>query len=476
MLKVSKFDSVFWQGGLLGSVKNMKVIVIGNGSVGDALVGAICSEGHNVTVVDEEHSVVNSVVNKYDVFGVTGNGASIDVQKEAGVADCDVVIAVSPGDELNLLCCMIAKQLGAKHAIARVRDPRYLNQVGFMSKQMGIDMIVNPEYEAAREAARLIRFPAAMKLEKLARGQVEVVEIHIGEFHPFIGLPLKEFKNKYDTNALICAAVRGDEVFIPGGDFVIREGDSISLAGSRQDINELFVKIGLIGKEIKDVLLIGGGRISRYLATQLGKGYKIKIIEKDHDICEELAELFPKIKIIEGDATDPDVMDEEGLGKADACVIMTSNDQTNLIISMFANSREVDKVISKIASPTFVKLSENAGVDSNITPQFLIIAKVLRYLRALANTGVKGSRSAIKYLHRLADNRVEALEFDVADDFEKIGMPLKDINWKKNILVAAVIRDNTVIYAHGSTTLEVGDSVIIVTTNTQLCDLGDTLA
>ena len=319
----------------------MKVIVIGNGSVGDALVGAICSEGHNVTVVDEEHSVVNSVVNKYDVFGVTGNGASIDVQKEAGVADCDVVIAVSPGDELNLLCCMIAKQLGAKHAIARVRDPRYLNQVGFMSKQMGIDMIVNPEYEAAREAARLIRFPAAMKLEKLARGQVEVVEIHIGEFHPFIGLPLKEFKNKYDTNALICAAVRGDEVFIPGGDFVIREGDSISLAGSRQDINELFVKIGLVGKEIKDVLLIGGGRISRYLATQLGKGYKIKIIEKDHDTCEELAELFPKIKIIEGDATDPDVMDEEGLGKADACVIMTANDQTNLIISMFANSREV---------------------------------------------------------------------------------------------------------------------------------------
>ncbi len=454
----------------------MKVVVIGNGSVGDALVGAICSEAHNVTVIDEELDVVNSVVNKYDVFGVTGNGASIDIQKEAGVPDCDVVIAVSPGDELNLLCCMIAKQLGAKHAIARVRDPRYLKQVGFMSKQMGIDMIVNPEHEAAREAARLIRFPAAMKLEKLANGQVEVVEIHIGEFHPFIGLPLKDFKNKYNTNALICAAVRGDQVFIPGGDFVIREGDSISLAGSRQDINDLFMKIGLVGREIKDILLIGGGRISRYLATQLGNGYKLKIIEKDREICEELAELFPKIKIIHGDATDPDLLDEEGLGKADACVIMTANDQTNLIISMFATSKGVEKVISKIASPTFVKLSENAGVDSNITPHFLIIAKVLRYLRGLANRGEKGSRSAIQSLHKIADNRVEALEFDVADDFENIGKPLKDIKWKKNILVAAVIRENTVIYAHGSTTLEVGDRVIVVTTNTQLCDLEDTLA
>lgn len=453
----------------------MKIVIIGNGSVGDALVGAICSEGHNVTVIDESAAMVNSVVNKYDVFGVTGNGASIDIQKEAGIPDCDVVIAVSPGDELNLLCCMIAKQLGARHTIARVRDPRYLKQVGFMSKQMGIDMIVNPEYEAAREAARLIRFPAAMKLEKLARGQVEVAEIHIGEKHPLIGIALKEFKNKFSTNALICAATRGNEVFIPGGDFVIQEDDSISLAGSRQDINDLFVKIGLIGKQIKKVTLIGGGRISRYLAGQLGKGYSMKIIEKSNATCVELADLFHNITVINGDAADPEVLDEEGIRTTDACVVMTENDQTNLIISMFAKSRGVNKVISKISSPTYVRLSEDAGVSSNITPQFLIISKVIRYLRGLANRGEKGSLSGIKSLHRIADNRVEALEFDVAEDFEALGTPLKDIKWKKNLLIAAVIREGAVIYANGSTTLEIGDSVIIVTTNKQLCDLEDTL-
>ena len=454
----------------------MQIVLIGNGSVGDALVAMLCHEGHNVTVIDENPYEVDAVVNRYDVFGITGSGSSIAVQKEAGVPECDILISVAPSDELNLLCCMIGKQLGAKHTIARVRDPGYLKQISFMSKKMGIDMIVNPEYEAAREAARLIRFPAAMKLEKFARGQVEVVEIQIGEKHPFIGLALKDFKNKYDTNALICAAVRGDDAVIPGGDFVICEGDVISLAGSRQDINALFIKIGIVVREINNVMLVGGGRITQYLATQLtGSGYRLKIIERKLDTCDELAELFPRTKIIHGDASDPDLLDEEGLDKMDACVIMTENDQINLIISMFAQSRGVEKVIAKIASPTYSKLSEKVGADSNITPQFLITTKVLRYVRGLANRGEQGYKSALKSLHKIADNRVEALEFDVAEDFRHIGIPLRSINWKKNLLIAAVIRENNVIYPHGNTTLEIGDSVIVMTTNTHLCDLEDTL-
>ena len=455
----------------------MQIVLIGNGSVGDALVAMLCNEGHNVTVIDENAYEVTAVVNKYDVFGVTGNGSSIEVQKEAGVPECDILISVAQSDELNLLCCMIGKQLGAKHAIARVRDPGYLKQLSFMSKKMGIDMIVNPEHEAAREAARLIRFPAAMKLEKFARGQVEVVEIHIGEKHPFIGLKLKDFKSRFNTNTLICAAVREDDVFIPGGDFEICEGDIISLAGSRQDINELFVRIGMVGKEIKNVMLIGGGRISRYLATQLtGDGYRLMIVEKKLDTCDELADLFPRIKIIHGDASDPDLLDEEGLEKTDACVIMTENDQTNLIISMFAQAKGIKKVIAKIASPTYAKLSENVGADSNITPQLLITTKVLRYVRGLANRGEIGSKSALKSLHKIAGNRVEALEFDVAEDFDCVGVPLRDVKWKKNLLIAAVIRDGTVIYPHGNTTLAIGDSVIVMTTQEKLYDLGDTLA
>ncbi len=455
----------------------MKIVIIGNGDVGETLAASLCAEGYNVTVIDENVDEVNEVVNRYDVFGVTGNGASIQVQKEAGVPESDIVIAVSQGDELNLVCCMIAKQLGAKRCIARVREPEYLKQVNFMSKQLGIDMILNPEFEAAREVARLIRFPAAMKLEKFARGQVEVVEIHIGEKHPFAGVALKDFKNKFGTGALVCAAVRGEDVFIPGGDFVIEEGDSISLVGSRQDINELFVKIGLIGKQLKNLVLIGGGRITKYLAKQLTDGgHKLKVIEKRLDTCEELAELFPKSEVIHGDAADPKLLDEEGVAKADACIAMTADDRTNLLVSMFAHTRGVGKVISKIISPTFARLSEDVGVDSNISPQNLIATKVLRYARGQANRGAVGYKSAIKALHKFADNKVEALEFDVAEDFAAAGVTLRELKLKDNILVAAIIRDGSVIYPHGNSTLEVGDSVIIMTTRRQLCDLGDTLA
>ncbi len=455
----------------------MQIVIIGNGSLGDSLIEFISREDHSITVIDEDADVVAAVVNKYDVMGVCGSGASVEIQKEAGVETADVVISVAGGDELNLLCCMMAKQLGARHTIARVRDPRYLNQQSFMNNNLGIDVIVNPEYEAAREAGRLIRFPAAMKLEKFAQGKVEVVEIHIGKGHPFIDQPLIKFKSKYNTNALICAAKRGDDVIIPGGDYVIQEGDSISLAASRADITDLFVKIGLVGKQLHDIMIIGGDSTSRYLAGQLiDGGFKVKLIEQNEQICQELAELFPKATVIRGDATDPDLLDDEGVDAADACVVMTPNDQKNFIISMFAKTRDVKKIIAKLSSQTFVKLAANAGIDSNVTPGVLVASKVLRYIRGLTGRAEQDKSGEIKSLHKLVDGRVEALEFDVSKDCRFIGQPLRSVTLKKNLIVAAVIRENTVIYPNGETALEAGDGVIVMTTNAQLCELDDILA
>jgi trk system potassium uptake protein TrkA len=336
-------------------------------------------------------------------------------------------------------------------------------------------MIVNPEHEAAREACRLIRFPAAMlTMEKFAQGQVEAIEIHIGEGHPFVDQPLISFKSKYNTSALICAAKRGDDVIIPGGDYVIREGDTVSIAASRVDMTDLFSRAGLIGKQIKDVLLVGGGKISRYLASQLIDGhFRVKIIEKNLDACEDLAELFPEATVIHGDATNPDLLDDEGIDGAGACVVMTANDQTNFIISMFAQTRGVKKVISKLSSSTLVKLASNSGIDSNIIPQRLTVAKVIRYIRGLENTGEAGYLSQIKSLHKMMGGHVEALEFDVAEDFEFTNTPLRSIKLKKNLLIAAIIRENEVIYPGGETTLQVGDSVIVMTTIQRLYDLGD---
>ncbi len=455
----------------------MQIVIIGSGVLGDSLIEFISREDHNITVVDENIDTVNAVVNKYDVMGICGSGASVSTQKDAGVETADVVISVAGGDELNILCCMIARQLGAKHTIARVRDPRYLNQQSFMQSRLGIDVIVNPEYEAAREAGRLIRFPAAMKLEKFAQGKVEVVEIQIGKDHPFVDQPLIKFKSKYNTNALICAARRGNEVIIPGGDYVIKEGDTISLAASRQDITDLFRKIGLVGKQLHDIVIIGGDSTARYLAKHLTEtGFKVKMIEKDEEICEELAELFPKATVICGDPTDPDVLDDEGIAAADACVVMTQNDQRNFIISMFAKTRNVRKIISKLSSETFIKLADNAGIDSNVTPEMLVASKVLRYIRGLAGMAEHENPGQLKSLHKLVGGRVEALEFDVAEDFDCLSMPLRSVKLKKNLIIAALIRENNVIYPNGETELEPGDGVIVMTTNEQLCDLDDILA
>ena len=455
----------------------MKVVIIGNGGVGETLVEYICREGHNVTVIDEDSTTVDAVVNRHDVLGIIGNGSSVQTQKEAGMDSADLVIAVTPSDELNIICCMIARKLGAAHSIARVRDPEYLNQNTFMCRELGIDMIVNPEYEAAREGAKLVRFPAAMKLDKFAQGRVEVAEIYIGENHPMIDVALREFKGKFNTNALICAIRRGDEALIPTGNFVIQKGDYVSLTASRADITDLFIKIGAINKhnKVKNVMILGGGRMTRYLANALGDDYSLKIIEEDLEICDELAKEFPKCDIIHGDPADPDVLVDEGIDNTDVCIPITRDDSENIIISLFAKTRNVDKIISYI-SASFVKLAETSGVDTHITPKMTVVSKVLGYVRGLSNAEGLGSKSCIKALYNIANNCVEALEFDVAEDFKGLSTPLREIKLKKNLLLAAIIRNGAVIYPNGMTTLEIGDSVIVVTSDNRLYNLNNILA
>lgn len=455
----------------------MQIVIIGNGTVGDTLISSVCEEGHNVTVIDENSALVDEVVNKYDVFGVVGNGASVEVQKQAGVDECDVLISVATEDELNILCCMIGKRLGAAHTIARVRNPQYLRQVNYMCEELGIDLIVNPEYEAAREAARIIRFPVAMKLDKFAKGRVEVVDIHIDKNHPLVGQKLSELRQKYSTNALICIAKHGNNVIIPSGDYTICEGDTISVTASRKDITDFFVKIGIIVKKIRSVFIVGGNSISKYLVSMLSTGgFSIKIIDEDRDICRDIAEEFPKATVICGNAADPDLLCEEGIDTADACVVMTPDDKNNIIISMFAKTRGVDKVIARVSAGSFAKLSESAGIDSDVNPKLITASHVIRYVRGLANLKENSSQSNIKTLYKLADNKVEALEFDVGEDFPCIGTPLGSLKLRKNLLIAAIIRDTNVIYPHGQTTLEAGDSVIVITTNEHMNVLEDILA
>ena len=463
----------------------MKIVIVGDGRVGDTLIQYISGEGHSVTVIDKSPALIQRVVNQYDVLGITGNGASHEIQREAGVPDADLFIAVAGSDELNIVCCTVAKSLGCAHTIARVRDPEYSREMSFLRDHLGIDVIVNPEYDTAHEIARLIRFPAALQIDAFAKGQVDMAEIYVSEGHPLAGRQLCTLSSLFGVRVLVCIIRRGDEVFIPSGDFTIMEGDSVSITASHTDLSAFFGKLGLIGKPIKNVMLLGGGRIAYYLAERLVKlGIRTHIIEKERERAEELATLLPpQVHVVVGDCTDSDMLEDEGLDEMDACIALTGNDEANAIVSMFARTRNIERIITKIDRLSFVGMLPHIGLDCTVSPRQISSETVLRYLRGLENSrNQAGDRAEgtgrILSLYKLCDGRAEALEFKVDESFRLVGVPLMspDFRLKPNTLIASIVRGGQVIHPHGSSTLEVGDGVVVVTTSPQLSNLNDVLA
>jgi trk system potassium uptake protein TrkA len=402
-------------------------------------------------------------------------------------------------DELNMVCCMMAEKLGAAHSIARVRNPEYFREMGFVRDYLGIDFVVNPEYEAANEIVRLIRFPAALKMEAFAKGRVDMAEIYIDEGHPLVGRKLSTLQQAFGVSVLVCAVMRGEDVFIPGGDFELCEGDTVSVTASHRELSRFFGRLGLMDKPMRDVMIMGGGRSAFYLAEQLiTLGISVRIFEQDAARARELAELLPQATVILGDCSDSELLEEEGIAQADACVALTDNDEQNSIVSLFARSHGVERVISRIDSDSLAKTMAGLGVDCIISPRRLCAASVLRYLRGLENSKKMQSilhRAGNEYpspaaanaqerqygivsLYKLCADRAEAIEFNVDESFRALGVPFMSPNFKlkKNTLIALIVRGNTVIHPNGSTSLEVGDSVIVVTTSEEFAELNDMLA
>ncbi len=437
----------------------MRIIIVGCGKVGELLTSYIAKEGHDVVVVDTDQAIIEKAVNEYDVMGVVGNGASNSVQLEAGVDKANLVIAVTASDELNIMCCMAARRLGARHTIARVRNPEYAEQVAFMRKEYGLSMAVNPEYDAAQEIGRIIRFPAALKVDTFCKGRVDLVEVKIGEGHPLCGRRLSELVSVCGVNVLVCAVKRGDEVIIPSGDFTPMAGDIIHITASHADLVSFFKKLGISDKRIRSVMIIGGGKIAYFLAKRLENlGIDVKLIERDAERAEQLAELLPKTMIINGDGTDSDLLDEEGIAGMDATVALTGIDEENIIISLYAAKNKVDKVITKINRLNVMKLLSSIGLECMVSPKSITANSILHYLRGLEHS----DNSIIQTLYKIVDDQVEAIEFVAAEGFDGLGMPIKAMKIKKNILLACIIRNNKIIYPHGDDTIEMGDTVIVV--------------
>ena len=451
----------------------MQIVVIGCGKVGRTLIEHLAIEGHDIVVIDNNPKNIEDIVNSYDVMGICGNGAIYDIQMEAGVNKADLFISVTSSDEVNLISCLIARELGAKNLIARVRNPDYASQISFMRDGLGISMMINPEKAAADEIARILKFPSALKVDQFAKGLVDLAEIKVRKGSKLVGVSLSDLNRKFKTSVLVCALQRQQNVYIPDGRFSLEEGDKIHITASHKDLENFMISAGIYERKIKSAMIIGGGRIAFYLCKQLDEiGIKVKIIDNDEKTCERLSAVLPKADIIYADGTDQDILLEEGIEHVDACVSMTGIDEENVIISMYASKCNVPKVITKVNRLSIINMLESIGIESVISPKDITANQIVRYVRAKANKADGG----IETLYKIVDKKVEAIEFIANKNISFLGVPLKHLKTKENLLVAGIMRGNKLIVPSGDDFIKAGDSVIIVTTNSFLTSLEDILA
>ncbi len=448
----------------------MKIVLIGIGKIGKTILADCSNEDHTITIIDEQKEIVESMIERYDVLGVVGNGACMDIQKEANVNDADLVVALTMSDELNILACLVAKKLGAANTVARVRNPYYREQIVEMKDELGISMILNPELETANELFNLINLPSVIQIEKFARGRVNLVEVVVEKGCPLAGETLISAGKKFRSKVLICAVQRGGKVFTPSGNFQIEEGDKIHFTAEAKVMGEFLREINLVKAPIKNVLMVGAGRIGYYLADALARNkYNVKLLEQDRKLAEEMAERLPNTTVIHGDGTSHEVLLEEGIEAMDAFITLTGNDEENIVASLFAKEKGVRRIFTKIDRDDLAWMFDDGEVHTNVSEKNLIANKVLRYVRALSNT--RGSN--IMTLYRLVNNRVEALEFAAKNNESFCNKPLKELKIRENCLVACIIRNDRVIIPDGNSYITQNDNVVVVTTQKHLDDLAD---
>ena len=449
----------------------MYIIIIGLGKVGQILTRYLSQEGHDIVVIDQNNQKVEDIVNQYDVLGLVGNGANNDILIEAGVEKADIVVAVTTSDELNMLSGMLCKRLGAKDVIARVRNPDYSTQRKFFMDELGFSMIINPEAEAAQEIQRMISFPSAMKIDTFANGKIELIELRLFKKIRVVGLQLKELSSVTRASVLLCAVKRGEDVMIPNGDFVLKQGDHIYVTGTHSDLTKFCLDVGFLSSNIKNVMMIGGSRIAYYLTRQLSVlGIRTKIIEHNHETCVDLSRKMSYTTVIEADGSNQDILKEEGIDKCDALVTLTGMDEENVVLGLLAKQLGVKKVIAKINRDVLGSLIDRMDIDNIVDPKSIIASQIIGYVRANENNDAS---SGVQTLYKIVNEQVEALEFIVNDKTMNVRKPLKDMHIRNNTLIAGISRNNQMIIPRGDDTLEIGDRVIIVTLESKIHNLND---
>ena len=452
----------------------MKIIIIGTGKVGFSLAEQLLNEKHDITIVDTQDSALRRATDALDIMSVKGNGVSTDTLREAGAEDADLLVAATNSDEVNMVCCLTAKHLGAKYTIARIRNPEYNLGLHELKKNMGIDMVINPENATAVEISRLLRFPSAANIETFCRGRVELMGFRLQEGDFLVNQPLHALSAQVkQLSLLVCAVDRDGEVTIPNGSFVPQVGDKLYLIGRPTSLDQFFRLLGRYSPKVKTVFIVGGGKISVYLTAILEKmKMRVKIVELSEKRCRLVSEMMPRTTVIFGDGTDQELLESERMSAADAFVALTDRDEDNLIISLYAMQQGMHKVVTKCNRQNYTGIARAVGLDSVISPKLITAAQILQLVRGMQNS----QGSVMNTLYRIADGKTEAMEFTVGPSTRHLNVPLRDLHLHKGILIAVIMRDGEIIIPEGSSCIQEGDSVIIISRDRPILDLNDIYA
>ncbi len=438
----------------------MKIIIAGAGKVGHSVAALLAEEGHDLTIIDRDPETIQHISNTLDVICVEGSATNPGTLREAGAEHADLLLAATEQDEVNMVCGISARKMGTAHVIARVRDPEYLRQTEFLREALGLSVIVNPEYECAKEISRLLRFPGAVRVDSFSKGSVEIVEHKIPIGGALDGVVLKELVQRFGAKILVSLVERGKEAMIPNGNFVLQAGDRLSITGNSRELRRFFTAIGQYKRPVRRVMIMGGGRSTVYLTRILQEsGMEVTVVERDRERCDLLCDLIPQANVVCGDATRSDVLQEDGLSAADAFVALTGDDEDNIITSLFAMNCGVNMVIVKVNRDYLDDILDNVGLNTVVSPKEIVSQQLTRYVRAMSNS-MGGS---METLYRLADGKVEALEFKVGPDSACVNIPLKDLKLRPNVLICALIRGNKSIIPDGNSRILPGDHAVIVT-------------
>lgn len=449
----------------------MEVIIIGAGKVGYTLAKYLSNEEDNITIIDTNMEALNHITDNLDVMGVRGSGTSLKILHEAGVRNADLVISVTNSDEVNMLCSLAAKKLGVKYTVARVRTPEYSEEILMLKDELGIDLVINPEKEAALEIAKLIKFPSVCSVDTFSNGRVDLVGFTITEEDSMEGMPICDI-DLIKGDVLFCGVERNEEIHIPSGDFILKNEDKVYVIGEHKKIEAFFKKLGKYQSKIKTSLIVGGGRITYYLVNVINElGVTCKIIEQDVEKCKSLNELLPDAIIINGDGTDHELLLSENLKDTDAFIALTGRDEENLITSLFASNNNVNNVITKITRFNYKEIAKDIGIDSIISPKIITANKILKYIRFLKNQ----RKCCIENVYKIFDERAEAVEFLIKDDAKCLNQKLKNTAFVQDAIVATIVRGKKTIIPSGDDEIKVNDRVIVVTKDKKLIDINDIL-